>query len=110
MPERHFRLLDHLGLDSEGNPEPIHEVGLAVAIPTIRGGEIVDIEERVTVKAAPGTRVIKTDDPLVAGALLGSGQFEEIDPPSSAQLKKERKQTQDAREGATTTDAAGEEE
>jgi hypothetical protein len=99
MPDRHFRLLDHIGLDAAGNPEPIHEVGLAVLIPTMKGGEIVDVPERITLNAAPGTRVLKTDDPRVASALLSSGQYEEIDPPSKRELAKERAVTQDAREG-----------
>lgn len=105
MPERHFRLLDHIGLDADGNPEPIHEIGLAVLIPTMKDGKIIDVPERITLNAAAGTRVVKTDDPRVAGALLQSGQYEEVDAPSRRALAKEREATQDARENA---DKAGE--
>jgi hypothetical protein len=108
MPERHFRLLDHVGLDADGNPEPIHEIGLAVLTPTMKDGEIVDVSERITLKAAPGTRVVKTDDPRVAGGLLACGLLEEIDPPTKRELAKERAATQDAREAPATTTEDGE--
>src|SRR4051794_21298768 len=108
MPERHLRLLDHIGVDEAGNPEPIHEVGLAVLVPTMKDGQIVDVAERVTLRPAPGTRVLKTDDPRVADALLQSGQYEEIDAPSQRQLAKERAETEDARKAPPTTSEDGE--
>lgn len=99
MPDRHFRLLDHIGLDADGNPQPIHEIGLSVLTPTMKDGEIVDVAERITLNAAPGTRIVKTADPRVADGLLASGQYEEVDPPSKRDLAKERAATQDARDG-----------
>jgi hypothetical protein len=105
MPERHFRLLDHIGLDADGNPQPIHEVGLAVLTPTMKDGEVVDVSERITLNAAPGTRVQKTSDPRVAEALLASGQYEETEAPSKRDLAKERAATQDAREAPAKTDS-----
>jgi hypothetical protein len=75
-----------------------------VLTPTMKDGEIVDVSERITLNAAPGTRVVKTDDPRVAEALLASGQYEEIDAPSKRDLAKERAATQDAREAPATTD------
>lgn len=102
MSDRYFELDEAIGLDPDGNPEPIHEVGLAVNIPTVKDGEIVAVASRVTVNAIPGTRILKVDDPIVAGALAGSGQYREVDPPKKADLDRQRKDTTDAREAAGT--------
>lgn len=102
MPDTYLELNDDVGLDADGNPEPIHEIGIAVNIPTIKDGELVDIAQRTTVTAIPGTRIVKTSDPMIVGALLGSGQYHETEPPSKTDLSKARKDTQDAKEAAGT--------
>lgn len=105
MPEdRYFQLNDDVGLDHEGNPQPLHEIGLAISVPTMQGGEIVEIPQRQTLKPIPGTRTFKTGDPLIASQILDAGLFHEIDPPKQADIKAERKTTQDARENAGTVD------
>lgn len=104
MPDRYLQLNDDLGLNAEGNPEPIHEIGVALAVPTAVGGEIVDVPQRVTVKPIPGTRTVKTDDPLIYHGLLSSGQYHEVDPPTRTDLTKERQSVEDAREQAGTID------
>lgn len=102
MPDRYFQLLDTIGLNAEQNPEPIHEIGIALAVPTVQGGDIVDVPQRVTLKPIPGTRTVKVDDPLVAAALATCGQYEEVDAPRRTDIASERKVTQDAREQAGT--------
>jgi enoyl-CoA hydratase/carnithine racemase len=92
MPDRYFKLKDHVGVDAEGNLEPIHEIGLSANVPTIVGEgkdqEIVAVAKRVVVKPLPGTRIVKTDDPIVADTVLQSGMFDEVDPPDSEQPPK----------------------
>lgn len=110
MPDWYLQLNDDIGLNAEGNPEPIHEVGVALAVPTMVEGDIVDVPQRVTVHPIPGTRTIKTDDPLIAAGLLSSGQYHEVDPPTQKDLKKERAAVQDAKEQAGTIDPEPEQE
>lgn len=89
--DRYLKLKDHIGLHHEtGELDPIREVGVAVAVPTIEGDEIVEVSHRVTLHPIPGTRVLKVENPQVANALLASGQYDEIDPPNEAGLKKLR--------------------
>lgn len=102
MPDTYLELNDDVGVDADGNLEPIHEIGVAVNIPTIKNGELVDIAQRTTVNAIPGTRIVKTNDPAIVSALLGSGQYHETDAPSKTDLSKARKDTTDAREAAGT--------
>ena len=101
MPKtRYFELLDHVGIDPEGNPEPLREIGVAINVPTAKDGEIVDVAQRVTIQPIDGTRTFAVDDPLVAGAVLDSGLVREIDPPSKTQARRQREATQDARDKA----------
>lgn len=108
MPKaRYFELLDHVGIDSQGSPEPLREIGIAINVPTAKDGEIVDVAQRVTIQPIENTRTFAVDDPLVAGAILDSGLVREIDPPSKAQARRQREATQDARDKAAM---GGEEE
>lgn len=101
MPNtRYFELNDDVGRDPEGNPEPLKEIGVAIAVPTVKDGEIVDVPQRIALQPIAGTRIVKIDDPLAAGALVASGLVHEIDPPDQKDLKKQRAATQDARETA----------
>lgn len=106
MPDsnaRYFKLHDDIGVDKDGNPEPIHEVGITFLTVAMRDGEPVQSTDREVLKPIPGTRTLKTTDPRVAEQLLSSGQYDEVDAPSKTALKKERSATQDARENAGTT-------
>lgn len=108
MPDRYFKLKDHVGLDGDGNPEPINEIGVSANVPTMVGSgkdrEVVAVAKRVKVKPIPGTRIVKTDEPVVAEALKQSGLFDESEPPAKAEVSKARQETKDARENAGTTE------
>lgn len=101
---RHFELLEHIGLDVDGNPEPIVEVGLTLRVPEMRGGELVIVEKPVRLEPLPGTRVVATDDPMVAAGLLDSGQYREVDTPTKRQVRAARDATTDAAHNAGTHD------
>jgi hypothetical protein len=99
MPEtQYFELNDDIGLNAEGNPEPLHEIGVTVAIPTMNGDDVVSVPQRTTVKPIPGTRIFKTDDQVIAAAIFDSGLVHETNAPSQSQLKQERDVTKDARD------------
>ncbi len=102
MPDRYLSLNDDVGIDADGNPEPLHEVGAAVSIPTIKDGEVVSRDERVTVKPIAATRILKLDEPRIVESLLSTGHWHEIDPPAKTDLDKQRSDTQDARDAAGT--------
>lgn len=104
MPDRYFQLNDDVGLNANGHPEPLHEIGLAVTTVSMQAGEVVELPDRVTIKPIAGTRTFKHDDPRVAAAMLDSGLVHEIDPPTNTQIAGARKTTQDAREQAGTID------
>jgi hypothetical protein len=104
--DTYFELNEDVGLDADGNPEPIVEIGVAIAVPVLKGGEIVDVPQRVSVKAIKsGSRIVKTDNPSVAGALRQHGGLTEIEAPSDAQVRKSASDTKDAREGAANSDS-----
>lgn len=117
-PERYFELPDHIGLDPEGNPAQAQEIGLGLQVTNVRmvtdpgnpTKQVVVEEarpERVVVKPILGTRMFKTDNTLIAGA-LGDLGLVEIDPPTTKQVDTGRKSTQDAREKSGTHTASGE--
>lgn len=76
-------------------PEPINEVGVTVAIPTIVAGELVPLAQTLVIRQSPqlsddlharvvpGTRVIEVGPTgiIAADALVASGQYREVDPP-----------------------------
>lgn len=118
MPDsRYFELNDDVGLapahltgsdgqpvenPAAGSPEPLQQVSLVVGVPTMVGGDLVDVAQTVELKPIAGTRILKVDDALVASAMGGHPHFHEIDAPSQKDLKGARSTTEDAR-------AAGEE-
>lgn len=90
MSDRYFKLNDDVGVEpGTGELQPMVEVGLPIAVPTIdeASGELVEVAHKVTLKPIPGTRVVKVDQPAIANGLLASGQYTEIDPPNEAALK-----------------------
>lgn len=111
---RYFELNDDVGIEPElipdgdggskknpkaGELQPIQEVGVVAAVPRMEGKELVEDVVRVTVKAIPGTRILKVDEPAIAQAIQESGQYHEIEAPSEKDLKSARKDTESAREG-----------
>jgi enoyl-CoA hydratase/carnithine racemase len=117
--ERYFELLDHVGLDPQGNPAQAAEIGLGLQITNVRmvpdpgnpAKQIVVEEsrpERVVVKPIPGTRMFKTGNPLIASALQDLGLLQEVDPPDTRTVDRARKTTQDAREKSGTHTEPGE--
>lgn len=99
MDKRYFRLFDHIGVEppyvtdpktgqpveneKAGELQPLREFGLAIQIPTMVGGEIVPVNETLTVypDGDPLDRTIATDEPLVANVLQAHDLFYEVDPP-----------------------------
>lgn len=102
MPDTYFELNDDVGIDPDGNPQPLHEIGLSVLVETMQAGEVVAVPAREVLKPIPGTRIFKTDDPRVVAAILGSGLVHETTQPNDAQLRKGRDITQDARNSSGT--------
>ncbi len=102
---RFFELVDHVGVDADGHHEPLAEIGLALPLPTMRDGEVVEVAVPTTIEPAPSighrparivpdTRIVEVADLVVVGQLLGSGKYIEIAPPTSAQIKKAHEKTQ----------------
>lgn len=103
MPDTaYFTLADDVGLDPDGNPEPLVEIGVTIAVPNMVAGEIVDRAERVTLKPIAGTRIVKIDDQLIASALRNVPSLVETDPPKQRDLAVSRDAVADAREHAGT--------
>jgi hypothetical protein len=98
----YFEIAPDVGLDPQGNPEPAVEVGFNVLTPTVVAGEKVNIEQRVSVPAIPGTRIFATEDWVHAMALRQIPTLVEIDPPSKAQVDRSQRDTEAARNDAGT--------
>jgi hypothetical protein len=100
MPDtksRFFELRETYGRDEAGNLEPLSSAAFAISLPVMTGsGKITEHTNVTHVEAAdeltdelagrfiPGTRIVETTNPLLAGAILGTGIYDEIDPPSKA--------------------------
>jgi hypothetical protein len=105
MPQiRYLELRDHVGVDGDGNHEPLAEIGLALPLPTMRDGEVVQIPVPTKIRPAaslgalparivPDTRIVEIADRLIAAQLLSTGKYEEIPAPTSAQLRKAHEKT-----------------
>lgn len=116
MPEstRYFELRDHVGVTADGNPEPIAEIGVALAVPIMRGGEVVGEQQRHVIAQAPslkegmlarvlpGTRLIEASDPRVCDVLLQSELVKEVDPPSKKAEQHQRGEARAAKQEAGT--------
>ena len=92
MSDRYLQINDDVGLDAEGNPEPAVAIGVAVTVPTMKDGEVVDVAQRVSVPPIAGTRIFKIDDPVIFSACLAHGGLHEVDPPNKRTLEKARKE------------------
>ena len=109
-----LELNDDVGVTADGNLEPLHEIGLAIAVPTVLDGEVVEVPQRITITAADqlsdgdaarfiaGTRIVEVADLRVRDALLQSGLCHETDAPSKRQVAKQKDTTTDAAREAGT--------
>ena len=114
MPDRYLQLREHVGVTADGNPEPLVEIGLTATVPRMRGGELVDDPHRHVIRAAekipagdgarimPNTRMVHATDPMIAQALLSTGNWEEIDPPSKREQAHQRGEARAAKQEAGT--------
>jgi hypothetical protein len=103
---RFFELAADHGRDHADNPEPIQEVGVSIAVPTMtKGGELTEVSHGLIIGRAdklskqlfarviPDTRIVETSSHEVAAALLSCGQYVEIDPPTKAVIADHEKAT-----------------
>jgi hypothetical protein len=114
MSDRYFALRDHVGVTADGNLEPLVEIGVTASVPKIEKGELIEVQERYTIKAAdslgqfdlarfiPGTRMVHATSPQIADVLLQSGMWDEIKPPTKQEAAKQAKDLTDSREEAGT--------
>jgi hypothetical protein len=116
MPEkklRYFQLKPHVGSSPE---EPLVSVGLSIQVPTMVGGEIVDLGAAIVLSPAaelkdgddariiPNTRVVEVRHYAIADAISQLASYEEIEKPSASQVGSQRADaTERAREKSTTT-------
>lgn len=125
MPETTFlRLRDEHGVTADDNLEPLVQIGLAIPVPVMipnpatkdmEPGETAQktyidpadtLEENAIARIIPGTRLIEVADSRIAGALLLTGNWESVDPPTRAQIASEAKALSDAiAEAGTHSDA-----
>ncbi len=117
-----LELHDTIGVTAEGNLEPLADIGdVPILVPrlvTDETGKQHVIEEPQMVKIefadelgkrparmVPGTRMVETVDPRIAGFLLGSNEgavWKQIDTPTRAAVKAAAKALADASEEAGT--------
>lgn len=83
------------GIDDAGHPEPLTSVGLAVKVPTLVKGDVVDVPVAVALtpspdskrdqpgRIVPDTRIVATSVPGVVEHLLSRGDYVLVDPPGS---------------------------
>lgn len=103
---RYFAVRDQHGLNANGNPEPLVEIGVTIAVPVMKGGEIIEVAERLVLKPLKGSRTVSTDDPRVAAALDAHPALEAVDKPSGKKLQAEVSATEDSRREAGTIEPA----
>ena len=113
---RYFELLDHVGVTADGNPEPLVQEAIALAVPVMAAGEVIDEFRTVYIDPAdrlkqgapgrilPGTRIIETANPTVAAYLLAHGKYQEVDKPSKKAEAHQRGEARAAAQEAGTHD------
>jgi hypothetical protein len=113
---RYFALRDEHGTDHEENLQPIVEVGLSIPNPLAAalGHDVKDkvvivqhdeLTDELPARVIPGTRLIETNDFIVAESLLACGQYEEVGAPTKATIEKAHKETKAHVEALKTRDA-----
>lgn len=83
---RYFELEDHIGIADDGSLEPLREEGLVLLVPSMAGGAPQLKPKRTVLRPfAPKThpRMVRTNDPAIAAALLAHGKYREVDPPQT---------------------------
>lgn len=106
--------------DEAGNPTPIADLGINVPAPVLIGGHVIEsagryvrcpvadaLTDEIDSRIVPNTRLIETRSYAVANALAGFPTlFEEIDPPTRAEIKAAADETKPHREARAQRDAA----
>lgn len=88
--QRYFEALPWVNVNDHGEPMSINHVGVQIVAVVMRNGRAVEAPESVTLPPAfPNTRIVMSADPRVAGQLLDSGQYREIDPSPTAVRRSE---------------------
>lgn len=125
MPETTFlRFRDEHGVTAEGHLEPLVQIGIAIPVPVmipnpatkdLEPGETAQktyinpaetLEETAIARIVPGTRLIEVADSRIANALLLTGNWETVEPPTRAAIASEAKALTDAlAEAGTHSDA-----
>lgn len=120
MPDsKFFELKDHVGVDGDGNLEPLVTIGVAVTVPAMVGKDVIDVPEGLSIEPAqglgdrgarivPGTRIVESADWRINAALL-QADFEQVDKPTKTAVQKAKKETVDSQERATEFNDDGEE-
>jgi hypothetical protein len=88
---RFFELLEHVGIDADGQPEPLVHTHVRKLVPTLVAGELRMVEQIVELKpvgkAQGDCRVTVTCDPAVADHLVTNGVWREVDPTTPVQKR-----------------------
>lgn len=112
--DQYFQLRDDVGITGDGNLEPLDNIGIVVAVPIMRGGEVVEDPHRyhvvqaeslskdVLARVIPGSRTIHVNDPTVAEGIWQTGLFVQIDKPTKKQLADQVREAKAAEEEAGT--------
>jgi hypothetical protein len=116
--DKYFALKLEHGLSPDGNPQPLVEIGVAVAVPimvqTKNGPELAQDAQRYVIREGetlkegelarfiPGTRIVHVADPRIETAIRDTNLFVETDKPTRAAIDKERKQLLDSAQEAGT--------
>lgn len=112
--DEYFKLRDDVGVTADGNLEPLCEIGIVVAVPIMKDGELIDDPHRYVIEPAdtlkedghariiPGTRIVHVNDPVVAQGVLQTGMFGQVDKPTRKDQAAERRALTDAKEEAGT--------
>jgi hypothetical protein len=112
--DQYFQLRDDVGLTADGNQEPLRQIGVTLAVPIMREGEVVDDPHRYVIHASdtlkdgalarfiPGTRTVHAVDPRIADVLRQSGLFVQTDPPTKRDQQAQRSEARAAKQEAGT--------
>lgn len=126
QPVAYFQLRSFVGVDADGNLEPIASMGLSLPMPSFnKEGELVltterieiavtedELSDKLFVRAIPGTRYVETSNSHIAAGVLASQLFDQVDQPTKKQITAAEKETQAhiaAREKAAEEVAKGNE-
>lgn len=117
----YLRLRDHVGLEAAfrvdpktglevpnpkaGQPAPLNNVGFQIPMPVMVGKEVGTTTSRATLypseeldpnlraRIIPGTRIVEAEHPAVIDVLVGTGFYEQCDPPAEVRSRKPKSTT-----------------